>query len=79
MTLSIVIPAYNEEALLGRCLEAVLAEARRAGGEVEIVVVDNASTDSTRAVAERYPVRVVKRAQKEYRGGSPSRTYRDHR
>lgn len=64
MTLSIVIPAYNEEALLGRCLEAVLAEARRAGGEVEIVVVDNASTDGTRAVAERYPVRVVNEPKK---------------
>jgi glycosyltransferase involved in cell wall biosynthesis len=59
MTLAIIIPAYNEEALLGRCLAAVLAEVDRAGGDVEIVVVDNASTDGTRAVAERYRVRVL--------------------
>lgn len=60
LKLSIVIPAYNEEALLGRCLEAVLREVRRARCEAEIVVVNNASTDRTRAIAESYPgVRVI--------------------
>lgn len=64
MMVSIVIPAFNEEALLGCCLDAVLVECDRAGGNVEIVVVDNASTDSTRAVARQYPVRIVSEAQK---------------
>ena len=59
VTLSIVIPAYNEEVLLGRCLDAVIAEVARSGRDVEIVVVNNASTDATGNIAARYPVRVV--------------------
>ena len=60
--LSIVIPAYNEEAYLGDCLRHVLDEVAKAGacGPVEVVVVDNASTDATPEVASSFPgVRVV--------------------
>ena len=60
--LSLVIPAYNESALLPRLLETV-AEARRRyvqGPEaIEIIVADNGSTDDTVAIAERYGCRVV--------------------
>jgi glycosyltransferase involved in cell wall biosynthesis len=52
-TISLIIPAYNEEAYLPACLDAVMAHV--AGKAVEIIVVDNNSTDSTRAVIERYP------------------------
>lgn len=52
-TISLIIPAYNEEAYLGACLDAVMANI--AGKALEIIVVDNNSTDGTRAVAERYP------------------------
>jgi glycosyltransferase involved in cell wall biosynthesis len=44
--LSIVVPAYNEEQTLGRCLERVLAIAD-AHLELEVLVVDDASTDRT--------------------------------
>lgn len=64
-TLSIVVPAHNEERYIGRCLAAVLREARRSGYDVEIVVVDNASTDATAATAAGFPgVRVVKEPRK---------------
>ncbi len=60
MTVSVVIPAYNEEHFLGPCLESVLREARCCGSRAEVIVVNNASTDRTREVACRYPgVRVV--------------------
>lgn len=60
MKVSFSIPAYNEEAVIGRCLESVLAEIARSGVEAEVVVVNNASTDRTKEVAERFPgVRVV--------------------
>jgi glycosyltransferase involved in cell wall biosynthesis len=55
MSLSVVIPAHNEEGYLGACLASVLREAASSGLEVEIVVVDNASTDRTAEVALRYP------------------------
>ncbi|MEK7604458.1 MAG: glycosyltransferase family 2 protein [Patescibacteria group bacterium] len=60
MKVSFSIPAYNEEAVIGKCLEAVLAEISRSGIDAEIVVVNNASTDRTREVASSYPgVRVI--------------------
>ncbi|MBN8816451.1 MAG: glycosyltransferase [Sphingomonas sp.] len=52
-TISLVIPAYNEEAYLPACLDAVMANV--APYATEIVVVDNNSTDGTKAVVERYP------------------------
>jgi glycosyltransferase involved in cell wall biosynthesis len=52
-TISLVIPAYNEEDYLPACLEAVMRNV--AGKAMEIIVVDNNSTDRTREVVERYP------------------------
>lgn len=53
MKISFVIPAYNEEILLGKCLESILAEIERAELEdqAEVIVVNNASTDQTREIA----------------------------
>jgi len=51
-TISLVIPAYNEEAYLPACLEAVMRNL--AGKLLEIIVVDNNSTDGTKAIVERY-------------------------
>lgn len=53
LSISLIIPAYNEEAYLGKCLDAVEKHAR--GKACEIIVVDNHSTDGTREVAQRYP------------------------
>lgn len=66
MKLAFVIPAYNEEVLLGDCLRSVTAEIARAGrADVEVVVVDNASTDRTGEIARSFAgVRVVEEPQK---------------
>jgi glycosyltransferase involved in cell wall biosynthesis len=53
--LSFVIPAYNEEHYLPACLESILAQTRDLTGDVEIIVVNNASSDRTREVALSYP------------------------
>ena len=50
--ISLIIPAYNEERYLGRCLDAIAAQTVRA---FEVIVVDNNSTDGTAKVARRYP------------------------
>ncbi|HTP59526.1 MAG TPA: glycosyltransferase family A protein, partial [Spirochaetia bacterium] len=65
MLISIVIPAYNEEQLIGSCLRSVLKETCRYGGDAEVLVINNASTDRTRDVAGRYPgVRVIDEPRK---------------
>ena len=51
-SVSIVIPAYNEEGQLALCLDAI---ARQTVKPLEVIVVDNNSTDGTVAVASRYP------------------------
>jgi glycosyltransferase involved in cell wall biosynthesis len=52
-TISLIIPAYNEQAYLPACLDAVMASV--AGKACEIIVVDNNSTDGTKDVIARYP------------------------
>jgi len=65
MRLSFVVPAYNEEAYLPDCLEAILKQTRDLAEPAEIIVVNNASTDRTREVALSYPgVRVVDEMRK---------------
>ena len=53
LSISLIVPAYNEEAYLGQCLDAIVAHA--AAGACEVIVVDNNSTDRTREIAESYP------------------------
>ena len=53
--ISFVIPAYNEEVNLGKCLDSITRESRGKESDVEVIVVNNASTDGTRAIAEKYP------------------------
>ncbi len=62
-SISVVIPAYNEEKYIAGCIESVLQHAPR--DLKEIVVVCNACTDRTADVALRYPkVRVVHELRK---------------
>lgn len=56
MLVSVVIPARNDAAMLARCLDSLAGQRRPPD---EIVVVDNGSTDDTRAVAEAGGARVV--------------------
>jgi glycosyltransferase involved in cell wall biosynthesis len=54
---SIVVPARNEEASLGACLESLRAQT---GVAFEIIVVDDGSTDRTREIAQKFAgVRVL--------------------
>jgi peptidoglycan/xylan/chitin deacetylase (PgdA/CDA1 family) len=55
--ISVVIPANNEAAHLGHCLASLKQQDFR--GDWEIIVVDNASSDETAAVARSYGVKVI--------------------
>jgi dolichyl-phosphate beta-glucosyltransferase len=59
--LSIVIPAYNEEARLPRALALIrdyLASRGMSGEETEIIVVDDGSTDSTAKIVQDWSSRL---------------------
>ena len=63
--LSFVVPAFNEEAYLGDCLQSILQQTRAMQDSIEIIVVNNASTDGTREIALSFPgVRVVDEPRK---------------
>ena len=57
--LSVVIPAYNEEACIAECVEEVCAVMDKLGVTYEVLVVDDGSTDRTfdilRELKARYP------------------------
>ncbi len=74
-TLSIVIPAYNEEDTIGPCLESCLAQTVPAH---EIIVVNNKSTDATESVVKeiqaQYPsAPIVLLQQSTAQGITPTR------
>ncbi|MDR3123595.1 MAG: glycosyltransferase [Treponema sp.] len=73
-TLSIIVPCYNSQDYMERCIDSLLP----GGADVEIIIVDDGSTDRTGAIAEnyqrRYPgiVRVI--SQKNHGHGGAINT-----
>jgi glycosyltransferase involved in cell wall biosynthesis len=55
--LSAIIPALNAAATIARCLDAITAQA---SDDVEIIVVDDGSTDNTFEIASSYDVQLIK-------------------
>jgi glycosyltransferase involved in cell wall biosynthesis len=54
---SVVVPVYNGERFLGEALDSVLAQDYE---PLELIVVDDGSTDASATVAESHGVRVLK-------------------
>lgn len=71
-TLSVAIPAYNEEENLGPCLDRLLTQTRPID---EIIVVNNCSTDRTAQIADDYAARhpAVRRVDEPTPGIHPTR------
>lgn len=64
---TVVIPARNAERTLARVLEALSAQKP---APLEVIVADDASSDATRAVAERGGARVVRTGDQRFAGGA---------
>jgi cellulose synthase/poly-beta-1,6-N-acetylglucosamine synthase-like glycosyltransferase len=61
LTVSILITTYNSEKFLKTCLESALQQDYP---DREIIVVDNASSDGTRAVLREFETRLAISAQR---------------
>lgn len=48
--LTVVVPCYNSEAYMNKCLKTVIS----AGEDVEVIIVDDGSTDRTAEIADEY-------------------------
>lgn len=55
-TLSVVIPAFNEELYIGDCIKSVQNQTRKPD---EIIVVNNSSMDKTVSIAQSFGVKVL--------------------
>ena len=71
MLFSVVVPVFNRENLIGRCIASVLAERNV---EFELVLVDDGSTDASLACMREFDdprLRII--AEERNRGASPAR------
>ena len=59
MDLSIVMPAFNEEKGIGQTLEEIQNVLSGLPIDFEIIVIDDGSSDGTRAAAEKSGARVI--------------------
>src|SRR6185369_4599544 len=57
--ISFVIPAWNEESVLGPTLEALSAARKHLAERSEVIVADDSSTDRTAEIARQHGARVV--------------------
>lgn len=62
LTVSIIIPVYNERDYIGPCLNAI---AQQSVKPLEVIVIDNNSTDDTLAIARKYSFVTVLHEKKQ--------------
>ncbi len=58
MSISIVIPSYNQQEYLPDAIESAIKQG------CEVIIVDDGSTDNSLAIAQKYPVKVVSQVNK---------------
>ena len=63
---SVLVRAYNDEALIGKTLSRVFMQWPP---PLEVIVCDDSSTDRTREIAAKFPVRFVERPEGPYKPG----------
>jgi glycosyltransferase involved in cell wall biosynthesis len=58
--ISFIVPAHNEELWIGKCLGSIRAAMATLAEPYEVIVVDDASTDSTPRIAEQMGARTIR-------------------
>lgn len=49
--ISVIVPVYNGERYIGECIESIIGQTHK---DIELIIVDDGSTDSTPAIIKRY-------------------------
>lgn len=52
--ISVIIPVYNVERYIGHCIESIIEDAMCDTGQVEVIIVDDGSPDSSGIIADSY-------------------------
>ena len=70
--ISIIVPVYNVEKYLGKCIESILNQTFR---DFELILVDDGSTDSSGKICDEYSLKDsrIKVIHKENGGQSSAR------
>ena len=58
--LSFIVPAHNGELWIGKCLASIRTTMEKIPQPFEVIVVDDASTDSTPRIARQMGVRTIR-------------------
>lgn len=56
MKISVIVPAYNEEKYIEKCLNSLLSQKEPAD---EIIVIDNNSTDKTAQIVKKMGIKII--------------------
>ena len=64
--ISVLVRARNDEQFIGRTLDGIFSQTL---APFEVIVCDDGSTDATRAIAAKFPVRFVERPEGPYKPG----------
>ncbi len=74
IAVSVIIPTYNRAQLLAVCLQSLLDSELT---ELEIIVVDDGSTDETAEITRRFGGVIVRPSSKQGPGGCTQSRFRD--
>lgn len=58
--ISFIVPAHNEELWISKCLDSIRTAMEKLAEPYEVIVVDDASTDSTPRIAEQMGARTIR-------------------
>ncbi|MFM2374784.1 MAG: hypothetical protein RLZZ234_779, partial [Candidatus Parcubacteria bacterium] len=75
-TVTVLVPAYNEEASIAKTIESILAQTYPVA---EIIVIDDHSSDRTSEIASSFPGVVVVRTAKNQGTKAQAQNYVLHR
>lgn len=70
-----IVPAYNEERSIGKCIDSLLKQDYK--GKMEVIVVNDGSTDRTAEIMSQYPVKFINLQKNSGKANALNRAIKD--